>query len=216
MKIKESMVKITTIAVAALAMPFALFAGRDANGDISSIEPVKYAGVDYTRNLGVGEKAYFLVRLVDKGWLQTSGDPVTYPAKTWKFRLHDTSPEALEKLQLVYQPPKIGISVGGRIDAAEYVEVGPVAGQISGQNPTYPYYTDLYFCYTVKPGDLGLPIKLLNYQGEVPDQGGVKNSDYLFPNVNTKVLSADYLWDLRNDDGDLASCHFIDQDKIWY
>ena len=41
MKIKESMVKITTIAVAALAMPFALFAGRDANGDISSIEPVK-------------------------------------------------------------------------------------------------------------------------------------------------------------------------------
>ena len=56
MKIKESMVKITTIAVAALAMPFALFAGRDANGDISSIEPVKYAGVDYTRNLGVGEK----------------------------------------------------------------------------------------------------------------------------------------------------------------
>ena len=213
MKIKESMVKITTIAVAALAMPFALFAGRDANGDISSIEPVKYAGVDYTRNLGVGEKAYFLVRLVDKGWLQTSGDPVTYPAKTWKFRLHDTSPEALEKLQLVYQPPKIGISVGGRIDAAEYVEVGPVAGQISGQNPTYPYYTDLYFCYTVKPGDLGLPIKLLNYQGEVPDQGGVKNSDYLFPNVNTKVLSADYLWDLRNDDGDLASCHFIDQDN---
>ena len=213
MKFKETMIKVTTFAIAALAVPLALLAGRDANGDISSIEPVKYAGVDYTRNLGVGEKAYFLVRLVDKGWLQTSGDAVKYPPKTWKFRLHDNSPEALEKLQLVWQPPKIGISVGGRVDAAEYVEYGPVAGQVSGQNPQYPYYTDLYFCYTVKPGDLGLPIKLLNYQSEIPDQGGEKNSDYLFPNVNTKVLSADYLWDLRNDDGELASCHYVDQDN---
>ena len=59
--------------------------------------------------------------------------------------------------------PELGLSVGGGYRWARLVTCTSTVNTVTGttQRP-HLYYTDLLFEYTVKPGDLALPMKLLN------------------------------------------------------
>ena len=61
----NNLIKVTTLAVAALMAPLFARADKDENGNIVSVEKIPYAGIDYTQNLRVGDKAYIRILFSD-------------------------------------------------------------------------------------------------------------------------------------------------------
>ena len=130
----------TTLAVAALAAPFARAA---ADGDIFEILPVENVGGAWlysaqTAPLDGGETAYFVVRLMKPT-----------PSSS-QFRLVHIGVSS-ELVDWATKRPAIGIYVNGVFTVARLED-----WQTRGDN----IFTDLIFSYTVKPGDFAQPIRL--------------------------------------------------------
>ena len=188
---------LATFALAALAAFTAV--GGDANGNIRSIDAMPQSSKSImfpnsTAPLKAGQQVYILVRLLNYDWVETmSGGVANHP---WYFK---PSAYATSSAMTALNTPALGISVGGVPRQAVYTSQGP-DGQESGPNPTLgcQWYTDLYFVYTVQPGDIGLPIKLLNKNTKIPGTDS-DNSDFLLYNVNTAGAEKYAVWDLTTD-----------------
>ena len=200
MKMKN-LVKSITVALVALAAPIAAIAA-DLSGHIRSIESVNYTS---GTRLKVGDKVWILVRMFVSNYEDVFAN-ISEP-KPWYFYNVSLSPS--EVGNSLYRP-KLGLSVGGRIAYAEYVDSISYNGKTfeSGINSEFKYYQDFYFEYTVRPGDLGLPIKLLNSDNKVADDTSTDNYDYCLLNVDTLGHQVGAFWRLANADNDLAGFHF--------
>ena len=195
MKIKKMLVT-AGLAVAALATPFATFAAP-GDGDIVDIRVVDTDEMKFgTRNslspdrcsadhpLVAGDEMYVRVRMLVSNWAEVKGSHGAIAPKTWYF-----APGALggSSLDLSLYKPKLGLWIGEHYAEAEYSSTGPKAWQKSGMLETndkgdpsteWTYYTDFYFVYTVKPGDLGLPLRLSNLSGTGPASTSDSNTGY--------------------------------------
>ena len=185
------------VAVASIAMAAWGAYGADANGDIVSLEAPSSPAVSFPNGdkpLRAGESFYVLMRLLNLDYAAHGGNHV------WRFTpaglsLSDLSamqPETLRQLLASLNTPKLAISIGGKMKYAEYSDVGPNGEQSGARVATY--FTDFYFKYTVEPGDLGLPVKLICKDGSIP--GADSNTDLYLANVNTASLPTGNSWDL--------------------
>ena len=176
MKMKNTLSAIV-VAMAAFAAPFS---AKASTGDIVDIRVVDTDEFSFgARNTGsatlctadhplvAGDELYIRVRMLVRNYAMAahnSEDPLEWTP---------TSP---------LNPPKLGLVIGTDKDGkprpayAEYSDTGYYIWQRSGTLttdnagnvdpswtfPTWQYYTDLYFVYRVKAGDLGLPVKLMS------------------------------------------------------
>ncbi|MBR3221208.1 MAG: LamG domain-containing protein [Kiritimatiellae bacterium] len=220
MKTKKMLVT-AGLAVAAFAAQFAAFAAP-GDGDTVDIRVVDTDAMGFgTRNslapedyrcsasnpLVAGDDLYVRVRMLVSNWQEVMGSHGAYEPKTWYF-----APGLIggSSLDLSLYKPRLGLWIGEHLAEAEYTSTGPKAWQKSGMletddagnpNTDWKYYTDFYFVYKVKPGDLGLPVKLSNSTGTGPASTGDSNTGYYL-----RYCSSDGLdhWVLRNSDGDVA------------
>ncbi|MBR2839552.1 MAG: LamG domain-containing protein [Kiritimatiellae bacterium] len=209
MKTKK-MLAVMGLAVAALASPFAT---RASTGDIVDIRVVDTDEMKFgVRNniaanlctasnpLVTGDKLYIRVRMLVSNWAMVKATHGSTEPKTWYF-----ADGALGSSMLY--TPKLGIMIGDRVAYAEYSDYGYYAWQKSGKletddvgndNSTWKYYTDFYFCYTVQPGDLGLPVKLTNSTGTGAASSVDTDTGYFLLNCNSD--GTDH-YVLQNEDG---------------
>jgi len=191
MKIKN----LFTAAMAVLAVfGMTLFAQAEvAQGSIWSIDLVddaKYGGIvpSEANPLLIGQKAVIRVRLLNSNWANPDRKSTPRP---WSFQ---PKPELLvysEALRSTMNP-KLGLVLGGQPVYADFIEV---ADDVTSPAATY---TDIYFSYVVKSGDLAMPAHLMSANGQ-PASSTV-SADYALLNMN--------LWKLTNADGDEAVFHF--------
>ena len=175
MKLRNLMGALVALAGIAVA-PSAAF----AKGDIMDIRCVDETGVMVfgTANqtdpfvcspdhpLTIGDTLTIRVRMFVRNWKKTLSDASVNPPQTWTFKPGSLGGSAL-------QPPKLSIRVGSRTEGAVFVdsildEYGHlresckplVWDEVGNPDANHTYYTDIYFQYKVKPGDLGMPITL--------------------------------------------------------
>ena len=196
-----------SLAVFALAAFAALGAKAVGGvGDICSIEAVPNlsAGYEYPNSITphkVGESFYILVRLVNEEF----SDP---NAHVWQLKQSDTGAAIGDTMATVYWPG-LRIAIGNEQVTADYVSVGP-NGEMSGPNSEMPlWYTDLYFKYTVKEGQLGLPVRLVDKNGKIINSATNPNAySFMFVNVNTKEGLSGRYWNLVNNLDTMAEFWF--------
>ena len=179
----NKIIKNLAIAASLAAATFAtaLSARAVDPGDIYSIDLVDsglYGGRIPSENdpLKIGEKAVIRVRLLNRNF-GTSGTG-------WRFVPKDSTLTA-EQLEAIF-PPELGIMLGGQPVYAKFVDLTEVT------TPAYTY-TDLFFEYTVKSGDLAMPAHLMNSSGTAASS--TIASDYALRYLGT-------YWRLTNNDGD--------------
>ncbi len=172
------------------------------DGDIASIEavPNNETGVAYDPYIGnretphkVGETFYVLVRLLNQNWADMSKN---HP---WQF-VQSASGVLLGDYSATVYWPQLGLAIGNKKIYADFSTTGP-NGEISGPNDQVSYYTDLYFKYTVKEGELGLPIHFLNQSQQIIDSGA-GSTGFCFMNVNSTGTGSGGYWNLSNDIAD--------------
>ena len=181
-------------------------AGESRNGDIRSVEAVGNASAGFvypnqTAPHRVGETFYILVRLLNEDHKQPT-------VHEWQLK-QSVSGTVIGDYQATVYWPGLRIAIGSERVTAQYTTEGP-DGMRSGPNGEYVYYTDLYFKYTVKEGQLGLPVHLVDSQDKIIDAeaSGLGQYSLQFVNVNTvRGLTGRY-WDLINDQGTLAEFWF--------
>ena len=178
-----------------LSVAFATLVGagvaRASTGDIVDIRLVDQEGMVYNsarnggnpylcsaeRPMKAGDTLYIRVRMLVKNY--TGVIKFGEAPKEWWPKPNTPAASFLNV-------PAIALYMGeGRQPAkASFVEYGPTMNHKSGtlltddlfrappeSNPDgWKYYTDLYFAYTVKPGDLGMPIRLMTAGGPTPDE----------------------------------------------
>jgi len=181
MKIIKSLASVVTVAFAALAAPLA---HAVAVGDIYSIDLVEgglYGGRKPTEDapLRIGEKAVVRVRLLNRDF-GTAGTG-------WRFAPVLPGGEAFK--------PQLGLMMGGQPVYATLVDC------VEDVSVPANHYTDLYFEYTVKSGDLAMPAQLMNAAGQ-PASSTI-SADYAL-----KYVGATSYWQLTNDAGDIGIFHF--------
>ena len=164
-------------------------------GDIVSIDPCDEYGIKRpvdTTPKSAGETAYFRIRLLNVNCR------MSYETRDGARRTNPWLPDyngltvgsgVMEQMWLA-NPPKIGVYVSGVLRGAT---IGyPYAVTMDDDGTWAGWYTDLVCSYTVKPGDLALPMTLANASGsEVGDGPGYT---YFF---NTIPQSS--VWRLRAD-----------------
>ena len=200
--------RLAAFAFAALAAFGARAVGTE--GDIRSIEAVDVIyddshGYYYANDLTphtVGESFYILVRLLNEDFADTTA------VHTWQIGLSAAGTAAGETVANVLYHPGLRIAIGSEMVTASYVTEGP-NGEASGPNPQFPrYYTDFYFKYTVKEGQLGLPVRLVNTKNEIISASTTGSYSLQFVNVNTAGAFVDKYWELSNNKGTLANFWF--------
>lgn len=194
---QNKLTRWVTFAFAALAMPLAALAF--ANGDIVEIRAVDvadsmvYGGRTGDPNLlcsvdnplRAGDDLYIRVRMLVRNYEDVIQDRsgASLPLD-WEF-MHLSGSSYLNR-------PALGLYVGNHAAYAELAETGPYPWQVSGRvtsdetgsyNTQWQYYTDFYFHYTVKAGDIGLPVRLMYSNGTVASPTDDGTSYYLL-NVN--------------------------------
>ena len=217
--------KILAFVALALGAILAPQAARAAGGDIVDIRAVSDFG-HYDTGMYFGERSRatypdgsvcspdnplvagqtlcLRVRMLVRNADDVADAPDYIMPKTWYFT-------DLLGAQTIGSGPKLGLLIGNRPVYADYSITGLSPTQFSGEllyddngsaTTTYRYYTDFYFKYTVQPGDLGLPVRLMTTSFQAPES---ENADYALWGLN--VGPATYL--LRNEDGDQAQLHWI-------
>ena len=201
----NKILSLVTLAAAVFAAP----ATAKADGDIVDIRVMDMAGKKFGERaktsgeacspdnpVVAGEEVCVRVRmLVRNAVLVQQSHKSTDPTK-W------TDPQTFEIVSLSGggvlpgEGPALGLRIGERNVWAEYSETGVEPWQFSGMpldhddagNATgaYNYFTDFYFKYRVQPGDMGLPVKLLNSDLAVAGESLTSN-DYAFLYVNQGV-----------------------------
>ena len=204
-------------ALAALAAPFA---SRASTGDIMDIRVVDTDVMTFgIRNsmspnlcsasnpLAAPDEVFIRVRMLVSNWDVVKGSHGAVEPLTWYFADGSLGSSTLNK-------PKLGLMIGDRAAYAEYSDYGPKAWQKSGMlttddagndNTEWKYYTDFYFVYKVQPGDLGLPVKLMNSSGSGAASSTDSDTGYFLLNCNS--LGTDH-YVLQNSEGTKA--------KFWY
>ena len=181
----KKLIKSLKSALAALAVVGLSCSAGAADGDIYSIDLVNsYNGLIPTSSspLTIGEKAVVRVRLANRDW-SAAGKP---------WRLMPTAAyAALGEVMQTQYPMQLGLMLGGQQVFATHVATLEVANPAST-------YTDFYFEYTVKPGDLAMPAQLMNESGQAAS--AATSADYM--------LNNSAYWQIVNDDGDEAVFHF--------
>ena len=190
--------RIALFALAALAAFGAQAVG--GKGDIRSVEAVHDLSLGYTypNNVTphkVGETFFILVRLLDEEFRDTT-------THEWQILQSATGAALGDGMATVYWPG-LRIAIGSEKVTADYATVGP-NGEQSGVNGEVPYYTDFYFKYTVKEGQLGLPVRLVNARDEILDATPTISYSLQFVNVETVNGFANRYWKLVNDLGTSA------------
>ena len=190
------MMKRKALGFAALAMTLlantAAF-GYGGVGDIVSIDPCDEYGfwkaVD-TTPLSAGQTAYFRIRLLNVNCR------MSYDTRDSSRRTSPWLPDynglsfgsgIMEQMWLA-NPPKIGVYVSGVLRGATIQY--PYAVTIDDDGSWAGWYTDLVCSYTVKPGDLALPMTLANSGGQ--EVGGGAGATYYF-----NTIPATGIWRLR-------------------
>ena len=162
--------------------------------------------------LTAGDKVYFRIRMLVRNYMEVQ--KLKKDPWTWTFK-----PGALGGS--VLNRPKLGLYMGeDRLPAyAEFSDYGPEIWQRSGalvtddlgntdpDNPkgNWRYYTDLYFVYTIQPGDLSLPIRLLNGTGSGPASDEDVASDYYI--LNCKQDGTDH-WVIGDSESNVANLYY--------
>ena len=187
---KKGIVKTFTAALVAIGAT--LFARADpAQGSIYSIDLVNdalYGGIIPTEQnpLRIGQKAVIRVRLMNSNWADPDRSLAPRP---WSFKPRDPGMDLALQATM---GPKLGLMLGGQPVYADLIEV---ANDVVTPAATY---TDIYFSYVAKSGDLAMPSHLMNAAGQ-PASSTV-SADYALLNMN--------LWKLTNADGEEAVFHF--------
>ena len=179
-------------AVAALALAGLAASAEAADGSIYSIDLVSdsaYGGMVPTESspLTIGQKAVIRVRMANSNY----NDPTrTSNPKPW--RVMPTAPYTGldDTIKLLY-PMQIGLMFGGQPVYADYIATAAPATPAAT-------YTDFYFQYTVKSGDLAMPAQLMTADGKAA--GSSTSADYMLGNST--------FWEIVNDDGDEAVFHY--------
>lgn len=160
---KGANMKKTALGFIAAAMTFLANTVLADIGAIRSIDPCDQYGnrvapgtIETAKT--VGETAYFRIRLQNKNSAaiyQTQG--TSNLSNPWRFEYFLGGTPDYVAQQWAMTPPKVGVYVSGRFTLAEIVSYGEVRNE--------PWFTDIICGYTVKPGDLALPITLANSAG---------------------------------------------------
>ncbi len=193
---KKNLMKFAALAFAAAGLNLTAFGVGDT-GDICSLQAVPVATYGTEGNvlspLGVGEKFYVRVRLLNEDWILAKTHGKTYQ---WTFERNDTVIPS--DLKDVLFRPGLRLAIGAKKVTALLDDAGP-EGEPNGLNPQNHFYTDYYFSYTVKEGELGQPVRLVNAKDEIIDTAeGVGASGFYLVNVTTAGNAGGY-WDLTND-----------------
>ena len=193
---KKNLMKFAALAFAAAGLNLTAFGVGDT-GDICSLQAVPVATYGTEGNvlspLGVGEKFYVRVRLLNEDWILAKTHGKTYQ---WTFERNDTVIPS--DLKDVLFRPGLRLAIGAKKVTALLDDAGP-EGEPNGLNPQNHFYTDYYFSYTVKEGELGQPVRLVNTKDEIIDTAeGVGASGFYLVNVTTAGNAGGY-WDLTND-----------------
>ena len=159
--------KKAALGIIALAMTFVTtaFNAYGGEGDIRSINPCDALG-NVIENGSMaspyvaGETAYFRIRLENMNSEDTFTSKIANP---WQFEYAGLSLNP--DLQWAINPPKVGVHVSGQLRGATIRSVGAPADA--------PWYTDIVCSYTVRPGDLALPMLLASSDGKEMGNGSV-------------------------------------------
>lgn len=165
-------------------------------GDIVSIDPCDQYGIKQPVNTtpkAAGETAYFRIRLLNVNCR------MSYDTRDSSKRTSPWEPDyngltvgsgVMEQMWLA-NPPKIGVYVSGQLRGAT---IGyPYAVTMDDDGSWAGWYTDLVCSYTVKPGDLALPMTLANAAGK--EVGNGASATYYF-----NTIPASSVWRLRADE----------------
>ena len=169
---KGANMKKAALGIIALAMSFVATTAR-AGGDIRSIDPCDALGNviengTMANPYTAGETAYFRIRLENSNSEESWTDKLANP---WVIEY--TGLSASPDLQWAVNPPKVGVYVSGQLRGATVVSVGaPVEA---------PWYTDIICSYTVRPGDLALPMTLADSLGR--EMGDATANDYYLETI---------------------------------
>ena len=195
MKTMSKFVSVLTFAFTALA------ANMAAAGDIFEIRPCDEMGrsVDPAgegKFLSSGETAYFDLRLVKRA---ESDNP---------FRLVHLGSGNYD-VDLLTKRPGVGIYVNGRFTVAEYV---------TDLVDSSKAFTSFIFKYTVKPGELALPIRLARSDRSLITESSGPTVEY-YLNFKDPSLGAP-VWAIDNSTETVpatyaANFSFVDTPEIW-
>ena len=153
-----------------IAMAMSLLATTANAGDIRSIDPCDQYGYvidsgSMAQSYTAGQTAYFRIRLENTNSRECWEKGLTNP---WRFEYTGIGVDS--SLEWTINPPKVGVYVSGQLRGATIVSALPPADK--------GWYTDILCAYTVRPGDLALPMTLANNAGkEVGD--GSESTYYL-------------------------------------
>ena len=206
MNMMKKFVSTLSLALGVLAVPFA----AQADGDIVDIRCVdtmsrKFGG-ETGRNkmawgelcradnpLVAGETLCIRVRMLVRNAVAVEASSGMLAPQTWQFCDKVTGLPVSDPGTSV----KLGLMIGEKPAYADYSPVGLNTWEFSGElkyddegNSTllYRYYTDFYFTYTVKAGDMGLPIRLMN-KDLTTASATRSTTDYAFYGVNVGIQS---------------------------
>ncbi len=166
---KGASMKNTALGFIAAAMAFVANISLADVGAIRSIDPCDSDGnlvspgtIDSA--FTVGETAYFRIRLenlnsaaIYQSRQSLASEQLSNP---WRFEYFEggtAQDSAYVAQQMAINPPKVGVYVSGRFTLAAIDKIGESAKE--------PWFTDIVCSYTVKPGDLALPLTLANSAG---------------------------------------------------
>ena len=218
---------LATVALAFAAAVAAPARGETLTGDIVDVRVVDIADMVFDNGVAhasgeplctpsnplvAGHTMYIRVRMLVANHDAVRGDEygTSVVPLGWSFQ-----PTGIGSALL--NTPKLGLWIGERAAYAEVVETGPFVWQREGpmenddagdttppKNTKYRYFSDLYFAYTVQPGDLGFPVKLMNSSGSGPASMDDETHGYYILNVSGYSPT----WTLMNTESTVA--------KFWY
>ena len=167
--------KKAALGIIALAMAFVTTATNayGGEGDIRSINPCDSLGTviengSMASPYVAGETAYFRIRLENANSEDTWTSKIANP---WQFEYAGISLDS--RLQWAINPPKVGVYVSGQLRGANIYSISAPADA--------PWYTDIVCSYTVRPGDLALPMLLANSNGK--EMGDGSANDYYLETI---------------------------------
>ena len=160
-----------------IASAMSLLATTAQAGDIRSIDPCDQYGYvidngSMAQPYTAGQTAYFRIRLENmnsrESWETKDTSKLSNP---WRFQYTGIGVDSA--LEWAINPPKVGVYVSGQLRGATVVSVVPPADKA--------WYTDILCSYTVRPGDLALPMTLANQAGK--EMGDGSASEYYLDTI---------------------------------
>ena len=160
-----------------IATAMSLMAITVQAGSIRSIDPCDQYG--YVIDSGsmaqpytAGQTAYFRIRLENMNSRESweTKDSTTKLSNPWRFQYTGIGVDSA--LEWAITPPKVGVYVSGQLRGATIVPAPPA---------DKGWYTDILCSYTVRPGDLALPMTLANQSGK--EMGDGSDAEYYLDTI---------------------------------